>query len=64
MGNKGYYNGKRGALQWEKRGVAAENKKRLAAPVSGRERKRRRPGARLKLSEVRLRRKLKEDNGQ
>ena len=25
------------------RGVAAENKKRLAAPVSGRERKRRRP---------------------
>ena len=44
MGNKGYYNGKRGVLQWEKRGVAAENKKRLAAPVSGRERKRRRLG--------------------
>ena len=43
MGNKGYYNGKRGASQWEKRGVAAENKKRLAAPVSGRERKKRRP---------------------
>ena len=30
-------------LQRKKRGVAAENKKRLAAPVSGRERKRRRP---------------------
>ena len=44
MGNKGYYNGKRGALQWEKRGVTVGNKKRLAAPVSGRERKRRRPG--------------------
>ena len=31
-------------LQWKMRGVAVGNKKRIAAPVSGRERKRRRPG--------------------
>ena len=36
--------GKQGMLQWKKRDVAVGNNKRMAAPVSGRERKRRRPG--------------------
>ena len=53
--------GKWGMLQWEKRDVAVGNKKRMAAPVSGRERKRRRPGGETEVSRsyrklIRLRR--------
>ena len=48
-------------LQWEMRDVAVRNKKRMAAPVSGRERKRRRPGGETEVSRsyrklIRLRR--------
>ena len=48
-------------LQWKIRGVTVRNKKRLAVPASGRERKRRRPGGETEVSRsyrklIRLRR--------